>query len=621
MSVAQFEKLVAAGKQVGEVIGVDKFLVKVRGLQPINTHAVVLFDDGSKGFVHHVLEDYVVVLHLGEKTMSIGAIAVLQHEKLVTRVGKNYIGRVVSVLGEPLDGKGPIEPDGTWPIFHDAPMLYERELLDTPLETGITVLDLMYSLARGQRMAVLGDGKSGKSALATQIAINQRSTDIITVYVLIGKRRADLVELLDRLEKNDAMHKTVVIVATMFESLVMNYLAPYVAASMGEYFWQQCDQDTLVIYDDLTSHAMAYREISLIAGVSPGRDSYPGDMFYVHSSLVERAGKLHRNHKTQTILPLVYAPGGDITAYLPTNVMSMTDGQWILDMEVFREVMRPAISTGLSVTRVGGAGHNKRQKALAAQTAKSLAAFKSAEEYAHFGSELSDESAADLERGKNIYALFNQAVGETYSMLEEQLLLDVVLNLKPGESLDIEAMKKGVAQYGAQVDESDDGTDASPTYIAARDALKKAFLVQKIETTEVTKEEPRDVEPEKEEKNKKPEKEKVQLPSLKDVAKKVGLDKQDSPKKDKPEKPKEAPAKESEEAPAEKPKEEVKETRRDKKVSSRQYKDTHAPGTILEPEEGVEVAETRVDADIDDPNRITNQQNSDQQEAVEEQKQ
>jgi F-type H+-transporting ATPase subunit alpha len=177
-SNAKFKQLVDAGKQVGEVIGVDKFLVKARGLQPINVHAVVLFEDGSKGYVHHVYEDYVMLLHLGSKPVGIGMIVVVQHSKLVTRVGKGYIGRVISVLGEPLDGKGEITPDGTWPIFHQAPLLYERELLDTALETGVTTLDVMFSIVRGQRMALLGDGKSGKSSLATQIAINQRSTDI-----------------------------------------------------------------------------------------------------------------------------------------------------------------------------------------------------------------------------------------------------------------------------------------------------------------------------------------------------------------------------------------------------------------------------------------------------------
>jgi len=481
MATKKFQELVDRGNQVGEVIGVEKFLVKVRGLQPINTHALVMFEDGSKGYVHHVYETYVIILHLGTKTLPMGSLAVLQHHKLVARVGKNYLGRVISVLGEPLDGKGPIVPDGTWPIFHDAPMLYERELLDTPLETGVTTLDILFSIVRGQRMALLGDGKSGKSALATQIAINQRSTDITTIYVLIGKRRADLIELLDRLEQNGALEKTIIIVSTMFESLVLNYLAPYVAASMGEYFWQELNQDTLVIYDDLTSHAMAYREISLIAGVSPGRDSYPGDMFYVHSSLVERAGKLNRNHASQTIIPVIYAPGGDITAYLPTNVMSMTDGQWILDMEVFKEVMRPAISTGMSVTRVGGVGQNGRQKALAVATSKALAAYRQAEEYAHFGSELSAESEANLRKGKNLYELFNQAVGETYSLMDQQFLLDIIHGLEPEESIDIGGMKAAVHEYSERV-QNDDTDDSN--FNQLRDELKARFLIQKAENSD-----------------------------------------------------------------------------------------------------------------------------------------
>jgi len=601
MANTQFQKLIAEGKQVGEVIGVDHFLVRVRGLQPINTHAVVLFEDGSKGYVHHVYEDYVIILHLGTKVVTIGMVVVLQHDKLVARVGKNYLGRVISVLGEPLDGKGPIEPDGTWPIFHNAPMLYERELLDTPLETGVITLDILYSLARGQRMTLLGDGKSGKSSLATQIAINQRSTDITTVYVLIGKRRADLIELIDRLESNGALEKTIVIAATMFESLVLNYLAPYVAAAMGEYLWQHLGEDTLVIYDDLTSHAMAYREISLLAGVSPGRDSYPGDMFYTHSSLVERAGKLNRNHATQTILPIVYAPGGDITAYLPTNVMSMTDGQWILDMEVFREVMRPAVSTGLSVTRVGGAGHNKRQKALAVQTNKALAAYKQAEEYAHFGSELSEESAADLERGKNLYKLFNQVVGETYNFMEQQLLLDIVVNMKPGESFDMEALKKEVKEFAKQVAQDDDGTDESQTYKSARDALKAKCLVQKVEETKPAEEKPTD---------------------STDGQKSNGDTNSDDKSKDDDKKK----DKDSKDKKEEKPKEEHKKKfsfKKKKETEDHNHKDTHKPGTVLEPEEGVIVPETKVDADIEDPNKaLTEEQKAaaETEKAKEEQK-
>src|SRR5581483_366107 len=365
-------------------------------------------------------------------------------------------------------------PDGVWEVFHKAPMLYERQLLDTQLETGITVLDVSFSLVRGQRMALLGDGKVGKTALTTQIAINQKNTDITVIYVLIAKRQRDVAQLVDRLEKNDALQKAIIIVTNMFESLVATYLAPYVGAAHGEYFWQQLGMDTLVIYDDLTSHAQAYREISLIAGVSPGRDSYPGDMFYTHSSLVERAGRIEANHAAQTILPIVYAPAGDITAYLPTNVMSMTDGQWILDMAVFKDTMRPAVSTGLSVTRVGGVGQNKRQKALAAALNKTLAGYRQAEEYAHFGTELSPEAQADYDTGKALFQLMSQDIGEGYSLMDQQFLLDIVLNARPEEKIDIKKMKLKVKEYSAKVQED---KDMKGNWDELRDALKAEVVI------------------------------------------------------------------------------------------------------------------------------------------------
>lgn len=582
MSVNKFQELVDKGNQIGEVIAVERFLIKMRGLQPINVHAVVVFEDGTKGYVHHVYEDYVMVLHLGDKPMVIGTIGVLQSNKLVARVGKNYIGRVINVLGEPLDGKGDITPDGTWPIFHQAPMLYERELLDTALETGVTTLDIMFSIVRGQRMALLGDGKSGKSSLATQIAINQRSTDITTIYVLIGKRRADLIELIDRLTVNQAMDKAIIVASTMFESLALNYLAPYVGAAIGEYFWQELNMDTLVIYDDLTSHAMAYREISLIAGVSPGRDSYPGDMFYTHSQLVERAGKLNRNHASQTILPLIYAPSGDITAYLPTNVMSMTDGQWILDMAVFREVMRPAIQTGLSVTRVGGVGHNKRQKALAVQTGKALAGYRIAEEYAHFGSELSAESAAALVTGKNLYKMFNQKVGETYSLLDQQFLLDIVLNLDPRESIDIDKMKELVHEFSERIENDDDPEKSN--FDKLRDELKAKIIIQPLK---VVKDDAPAVEeaPAAETEDKKGDKKKDKKEDKKDKK-----DNKDKPEDKKVDQPKDAPK--AEEGKTE-----------DEKAADSSHKDVNAPGSTVAPEEGAEVAETKVDPDIENPDK------------------
>lgn len=451
-----FTKLVAAGSPVGEVVGIDSFMIHVKGLQPTNVHAIVRFDDDTRGYVHQVLEDHVVVMKLDPSPIRVGMVCVIEGRDITTPVGKNFIGRVVNVFGEPIDGKGPIEADQEWDVFHNAPALYERELLDTPVETGVTILDLEYSLARGQRMAMLGDSKVGKTALAAQVAINQKNTDITVIYVLIAKRQHDVAELVSNLDKNDALKKAVVVVSNSFESLILTYLAPYVGAAHGEYFWHACNMDTLVIYDDLTAHAQAYREISLIAGVSPGRDSYPGDMFYTHSSLLERGGKTKANHASQTLVPIVYAPGGDITAYLPTNIMSITDGQWILDGQIFKDTMRPAISTALSVTRVGGVGQNGRQKGLADKLNLTLAGYRTAEEYAHFGTELSPEAQADYDKGKVLFRLMNQAVGEIYSVAEQQFLMNIVLGSTPEEVIDVELLKQRVREYAARLQEDHD---------------------------------------------------------------------------------------------------------------------------------------------------------------------
>jgi F-type H+-transporting ATPase subunit alpha len=314
---------------------------------------------------------------------------------------------------------------------------------------------MFFPVVLGQRIAILGDSKSGKSTFLSQLSANQTGTDRVVVYVLIGKRKVDIETLLADLQSSGAMDHTIVVLADIFDSLTLSYLAPYAACAMAEYLWNN-GQDVIVIYDDLSSHAEAYRQLSLLQEVDPGRDSYPGDMFYAHSSLLERAGKLLSNNKTLTALPVIVTPNDDITAYLSTSIMSITDGQIIFDLGVFRKGIRPAVNAGLSVSRVGGQAQTVRQKRLSGSLFKKLASYHQAEEFSHFGSSLSKEAGIDLLLGKQIYEALQQPPEQRLSLVEQQLILETILLGAGTVTIDVKALKESTRNVSAGIKDEKD---------------------------------------------------------------------------------------------------------------------------------------------------------------------
>ena len=445
-----FQRLVEADNLTGEVVAVNSFLIEVKGLEGVRLGSQVLFEDGQHGMVREAYGDRVVLFNIDSEKMTLGTLAVVENDVLSVPVGKDLIGRVISPMGKPLDGKGALKTTTTSGIFNPAPGIMARSMLNEQLASGVTAVDSFFPIVLGQRIAILGDSKSGKSTFLSQLSANQEGSNRIVVYVLMGKRKVDIEKLLSGLQDSGAMEHTIVVMADIFDSLTQSYLAPYAACAMAEYLWY-AGEDVVIMYDDLSSHAEAYRQLSLLQEVDPGRDSYPGDIFYAHSSLLERAGKLKTNGKTLTSLPVVLTPNDDITAYLSTSIMSITDGQIIFDLGIFRQGKRPAVNAGLSVSRVGGQAQTTRQKRLSSTLFKTLAKFKQAEEFSHFSSQLSKGTRIDLTLGKYINQALQQPPEERHSLIEQMLLLETVMLSGGEKEMDVAGLKLSVREAASQI--------------------------------------------------------------------------------------------------------------------------------------------------------------------------
>lgn len=470
---AYFQKLVQAGNLTGVVTSVNRFIVEVKGLEGVQIGAQVLFEDGQRGMVREAYTDRVVLYNIDSEALMINAMAVVEYDDLIVPVGTELIGRVLDPLGRPIDDKGAINATHSSGIFNPAPGIMDRQVLDEQLASGVSAVDSFFPIVLGQRIAVLGDSKSGKSTFLAQLSAEQEGTDRIVVYVLVGKRKVDVERLLRELNESGAMEHTIVVLANIFDSLTQSYIAPYSACAMAEYLWTQENRDCIIIYDDLSSHAEAYRQLSLLQEVDPGRDSYPGDIFYTHSSLLERAGRLLTNKKTLTALPVVLTPNDDITGYLSTNIMSITDGQIVFDLGYFRKGIRPAVNAGLSVSRVGGQAQTTRQKQLSTALFKSLASYHQADEFSHFSSQLSSETRRDLARGRHLYAALGQPPEELFSLVEQQLMLETIMKSDDDRAIDVAGLKKAVKEKANQVSKEED-------FDAIEDELFKEFAAEPL---------------------------------------------------------------------------------------------------------------------------------------------
>ena len=412
-------------RETGEVIWVGDGIVTVYGIDHAMYGEIVAFENGVKGMVQDVRQNEIGIILFGRDTgIKEGTKVVRTKKKAGIPVGDAFVGRVINALGEPIDGNGDVKEDDYRPIEQEAPGIIDRQSVDTPMETGILSIDSMFPIGRGQRELIIGDRQTGKTSIATDTIINQRGKDVICIYVAIGQKASTVAKIVNTLKKHDAMDYSIVVSSTASDPASLQYIAPYAGTAMAEYFMHK-GKDVLIVYDDLSKHAVAYRALSLLLERSPGREAYPGDVFYLHSRLLERSS--HLSDKlgggSITALPIIETQAGDVSAYIPTNVISITDGQIFLESNLFNAGMRPAVNVGLSVSRVGGAAQTKAMKKASGSIRIDLAQYREMEVFTQFASDLDDATKAQLQHGKALMELLKQPLSHPLSMHEQVLTL------------------------------------------------------------------------------------------------------------------------------------------------------------------------------------------------------
>ena len=418
-------KPAATSEEGGVVISSADGIVEVEGMDRAVYGEIVTFENGAKGMVESVEPGRLgIMLFDGAETVGVGTMVTRSGKRAGIPVGDGFLGRVIDPLGEPIDGKGPIEAVGYNPIEKQAPGILERQSVDTPLHTGILAIDSMFPIGRGQRELIIGDRQTGKTSIATDAILNQKDTGVLCIYVAIGQKASSIARVAEDLKKHGAMSYTTIVAATASDSAPLQYIAPYAGTALAEYFMAQ-GKSVLIVYDDLSKHAVAYRAISLLLRRSPGREAYPGDVFYLHSRLLERSCRMSDalGGGSITALPLVETQAGDVSAYIPTNVISITDGQIFLESALFNAGNRPAVNVGLSVSRVGGAAQTKAMKKANANLRIELAQYKDMESFAQFSSDLDAETRHQLEHGKALTEMLKQPLYQPKTDAEQVVIL------------------------------------------------------------------------------------------------------------------------------------------------------------------------------------------------------